>query len=46
MTDNFESFLSMPWWFTIPLVICYFTLLVYVLYLMWKLRQGQQTQYE
>ena len=46
MTDNLNSFLSMPLWFTIPLVISYITLLAYVLYLMWKLQHGEQTQYD
>jgi hypothetical protein len=38
MADNFNDFLSLPCWFTIPLVAAYLFLLGYVVYLLWQLR--------
>ena len=38
MTDSFNDFLSLPCWFTIPLVAAYLSLLGYVIYLLWQLR--------
>lgn len=39
MTDSFNDFLSLPCWFTIPLVAAYLSLAGYVVYLLWQLRR-------
>ena len=38
MEKNLNDFMSQPLWFTIPLVVIYIALLVYVTYIVWRYR--------
>ena len=39
MIDYINDLLSLPLWFTIPLVVSYVMLLGYIIYILWKYRQ-------
>ena len=41
MNNELNDFMSQPLWFTIPLVVIYVVLVVYVAYIIWRYRSGK-----
>ena len=41
MTESINEFLSLPLWFTIPLVVSYIAVVAYVIYAVWHIRKRQ-----
>lgn len=46
MAEYFNEFLLLPWWFTIPLVAVYLSLLVYMICLLWHKNNDTINNYE
>ena len=42
MAENIRFFLSLPLWFTVPIIAAYISLLVYIIYVFSNIHQRQK----